>query len=84
MHIRENLINYLKDEEYVICFYSNKVYIYKYKELKRFSDNIIIFNINKYLDIEIKGEDLSIQKITKEEVLIKGSIKIIEKNEVNE
>lgn len=84
MHIRENLINYLKDEECVICFYSNKVYIYKYKELKGFSDNIIIFNINKYLDIEIKGEGLSIQKITKEEVLIKGNIKIIEKNEVNE
>ena len=84
MHIRDNLINYLKDEEYVICFYNNMVYIYKYGEIKSFSDSKISFSINRKLIININGKNLSIQKITREEVLVKGNIDIIEKNEVND
>ncbi len=84
LHIRDNIINYLYDKNYVICFYDNNLYIYKYGNLKKFLDNKVCFEISNDLEITIKGINLSISKITKEEVLLSGTINSIEKNEFHE
>ena len=79
MNIRTNIIEYLKDEKYVICFYDDKIYIHKYGTLKNFTNNMIHLEISNDLEITIKGSDLTIKKITEEELLINGFICSIEK-----
>jgi len=83
MNIRNNIINYLCDNDYVISLYDNFLYIYKYNYLGSFNDKIIDIKVKNRL-ITIKGEELSITKITKEEILIKGNIKSLEMMMINE
>lgn len=77
MNIRNNIMNYLLDRDYVICTYENYVYIYKYESLENFSDERITLGL-KTKKITIKGTDLTIVKITKDEISIKGCISAIE------
>lgn len=77
MNIKNNIIDYLFDNDYVICTYDNYVYIYKYEYLERFNDKNINLKVKSKL-ISIKGNDLIIVKITKCELLIKGTIKSVE------
>ena len=77
MNIRDNITNYLFDKDYLICIYENNIYIFNYKYLERFGASRISVRINdKY--INISGNNLSIIKITKEEMLIKGNVQGLE------
>jgi sporulation protein YqfC len=77
MNIKNNIINYLYDRENVVCMYDNFIYIYDFKYLDSFSSAKIIVKL-KEKEISIMGNDLSIVRITKEELLIKGTIKSLE------
>jgi sporulation protein YqfC len=77
MNIKNNIINYLYDRENIVCMYDNFIYIYDFKYLESFNDTKIIVKL-KDKEISIIGNDLSIIRITKEELLIKGTIKSIE------
>ena len=70
--------NYLKTEEYYIILYSNYVYIFKYKEIIKFTDKYISLRL-KNLILNISGYDLLITKMEKNELLIKGNINNLEK-----
>ena len=70
--------NYLRGEEYYIILYSNYVYIFNYKEIKKFTDKYISLELDK-LRINIFGTDLLITKMEKSELLIKGNIFKVEK-----
>lgn len=70
--------NYLRNEEHYIIIYSNYVYIYNYKEIKKFTDKYISLELNK-LRVDIHGNDLLITKMESRELLIKGYIKNVEK-----
>ena len=70
--------NYLKNEDYYLIFYSNYVYIYNYKEIKKFTDKYISLELNK-MKIDIHGFDLLITKMESNELLIKGNILKVEK-----
>ena len=70
--------NYLRNEEHYIIIYSNYVYIYNYKEIKKFTDKYISLELNK-LRVDIYGNDLLITKMESRELLIKGYIKNVEK-----
>lgn len=83
MNIRNNIINYLCDNDYVISIYDNFLYIYKYSYLGGFNDKIIDIKVKNRI-ITVKGQELSITKITKEEILIKGTIKSLEMMMLNE
>jgi sporulation protein YqfC len=77
MNIRENLVNYLYDKDYIISLYDDYVYIFNYQYLDMFSDTkVVVRLLNK--TIKINGNKLLIVKITKEELLIRGSIKNLE------
>ena len=82
MHIRNNIINYLCDEDYAICFYDNRVYIYKYDKINMVRNDEIVVEITGSLYITIRGENLSFNKVTKKELLITGEIYSIEKKEL--
>lgn len=77
MNIKNNIINYLFDRDYVISIYDNYIYVFNYKYLDGFNENDIKIKLVDRTLI-IKGTSLSIVKITKEEVLIKGKIEKIE------
>ncbi len=74
----EILKNYLKKEQYYIIVYSNYIYIYKYLDIIKFTEKFISLKLNKMI-INIYGDDMLITKLEKEELLIKGKIKKLEK-----
>ena len=74
----EILKNYLKKEQYYIILYSNYIYIYKYLDILKFTEKFISLKLNKMI-INIYGDDMLITKLEKEELLIKGQIKKLEK-----
>lgn len=73
MNIRNNIIDYLYDKENIIAMYDNSIYIFNFLFLNEFSDNSIIISF-KDRKINIRGSNLRIVKVTKEELLIKGRI----------
>ena len=77
LNIRNNIKNYLFDKDYIVCTYEDYVYIFNYVYLNCFNDKRIIVRIPKK-QLIVNGKNLSIIKITKEEILIKGAIKGID------
>jgi len=77
LNIKNNIVNYLYDRDYVICTYENNVYIFNYNYLESFNDKKIVLKVSNK-KVSINGINLIIKKITKEEMLIQGSIKSIE------
>lgn len=71
MNIVENIKNYLNDKNYAICLYNNYLYIFKYDFLNTFSNQTIdvVIENRKYL---IYGNNISLIKMTSEELLFKG------------
>ncbi len=80
MNIRNNIINYLYDKDYIITMYENSLYIFNYKRLFDFNDTKITVTLNDR-GISIHGKNLSIVKMTKDELLINGTISKIEVND---
>ena len=77
MNIKNNIINYLFDQDYVISLYDEFIYFFNYKYLESFSDKIVSLKVENRF-VTIRGDNLTIIRITKEELLIKGNIKNIE------
>lgn len=75
--INNNLNRYLMDTESKIIFKDNYLNIINYREIKDFTSNQIIVQIDKKI-VTIKGENLVVSKMQDNEVLITGIIKIIE------
>lgn len=73
MNIKDNIVNYLYDREYLVALYENFVYIFNYKYLDSFDEKRIVVEVQKRT-ITIEGEHLLIVKMTKEELLIRGKI----------
>lgn len=64
-----NLISYVKDNDYLIGIYNNKIYIYNYKKIINIDNNYIKIDLG-IKKIKIKGKNLSIKKLENHEVLI--------------
>lgn len=77
MNIKNNIINYLYDRDYIVCLYDNCVYIFNYAHLDLFNDTKIVVSLKNKV-ITLKGNNMLIGRITKEELLIKGDISGIE------
>jgi len=77
MNIKNNIINYLYDKDYILTLYDNFLYIFNYKYLESFNDKKIDVSLMDR-KISIIGLELLIMKMTKEELLIKGNIEKLE------
>ena len=64
-----SLINYVKDNDYLIGIYNNKVYIYNYKKIINIDNNYIKIDLGSKI-IKIKGKNLSVKKLESNEILI--------------
>ena len=73
LHFREYFNNYLFDLEDFITIYENHLHVFNYQKLNKLSDTeIILKQENK--SIIIAGNNLKIKQMTKQELLIIGSI----------
>lgn len=79
LHLKENLINFLYDLDYFITIYDNYIHIFNYKELISLSDTKIVLKMPNFT-LEIKGNNLFITKMLKNELLIKGNILLVGKS----
>lgn len=77
--IFDALANYLYDKKFFIAFFDDNLYIYKYKEVVFLSTNKIIIEFELF-NMQITGNDLIIIKMNNEELMIKGQINEIKKN----
>ena len=77
MNIHNQIKNYILENQFKIIYEDDKVDIVNYQNMGHFDDNKVIVYYDKGI-IEIKGKNLIIKKLIKDEVLIKGSIEKIE------
>lgn len=73
MNIRNNIVDYLYDKEYIITMYDDAIYIFNFLYLNDFSDSRVTVSLRDRI-LKITGSNLTITKITKEELLVKGKI----------
>ena len=73
LHFRENFKNFLFDLEDFITIYENHLHVFNYKKLNKLSESEIVLSFNKML-VTINGVNLKIKQMTKQELLINGSI----------
>lgn len=77
MKYLRKLHNYLNEEEIKITFYQKKLNIENYIKVNDFSNKEISIQYENGL-ILVKGENLVITRMLKDEILISGDIKNIE------
>lgn len=73
MRIFDNIKNFLYDQDYFISFFNDNVHIFNYLELRSFTDNEIILNMNSF-KLSISGKNLKITKMENKELIINGEI----------
>lgn len=74
-----DLRNYILETDFQINYIKEKVNIVNYQSIDHFDENTIMIRYNGGV-VKIKGQDLTIAKLLKDEVLISGKIKGIELN----
>ena len=77
MNLVNNLRNIILEEQFKINYIKNKLGIINYIDISHFDNNKIIIKY-KEGNILIGGENLVVSKLTKDEILIEGSIEKIE------
>lgn len=80
MHIYNTIKNFLYDKNYYIAQYDNKIYCCNIKKIIFLSKEKVTLKLeNKKIDIN--GDNLIVEKLTKEEILITGNIKDVRRYE---
>ena len=77
MKILNNFKEYINEEKCKIVIFEDKLYVSHYIDIKSFDSNKFILELpNK--NIILEGKNISIRKLTKDEILISGYIIKIE------
>ena len=69
--------NYIKDTEFRLTLFKDRVYVANYKKLLNLSDDKISFKVNNGR-ITILGNNLVLKKLLDKEILVRGNIFSIE------
>lgn len=77
MKIINNFKEYINEDKCKIVIFDNKIYVSHYIDIKSFDTNKFVLEIPEKI-IELNGMNISIQKLTKSEILISGKIDKIE------
>ena len=81
LHFKDNFKNFLYDLNNFITIYDNHLHIFNYLKLNKLSECEIVIVLDKY-EVNIKGNNLNIKQMTKQELLITGIILEIKFNYV--
>jgi len=77
LHFKDSLRNFLFDLDNFITIYDNTFHVFNYKKLEKLSEDEIIIHLENKV-INIKGSNMKIKQMTKQELLIKGIILKVE------
>lgn len=69
--------NFLDDKNSKLLIFNNNIYISNYINIKSFDSNKFIVSIDKK-EVILNGKNITIKKLTKEEILISGDVENIE------
>lgn len=73
MKIVDNIKTFLYDQNYFVSFFNNNVHIFNYLDLRSFTEDEIVLNMDGFL-LAVKGKDLKITKMENREIIINGDI----------
>lgn len=77
IHFKDTFKNFLYDLDNFITIYENHLHVFNYQKLNKLSDTEIVLTIlNK--EVTIKGNNLKIKQMTKQELLITGEFLKVE------
>lgn len=76
----KNLLNYVKDDDYLIGIYKGKIYIHNYINIISINKNNAKIKLKKG-NIIISGDDLFLNKIESSALLLTGTLKEIKIDE---
>ncbi len=79
LNFRDSFKSFLYDLENFITIYENHLHVFNYKKLNKLSDKEIIISLEGK-KIIITGNNLKIKQMTKQELLINGTIMKVEFN----
>ncbi|MEG2457504.1 MAG: YabP/YqfC family sporulation protein [Bacilli bacterium] len=74
----KTLIDYVKEDDYLISVFKNKIHVFGVYTIIDYTSSNIILKLNNEI-IKIYGTDLIINKYEKKEILITGIFKRMEK-----
>jgi len=77
LHFKESFKNFLFDLENFITIYENTLHVFNYEKLNKLSETEIIIKIKNKL-LKIEGINLKIKQMTKQELLVNGTILKVE------
>lgn len=77
LHFKESFKNFLFDLENFITIYENTLHVFNYEKLNKLSETEIIIKIQNKL-LKIEGINLKIKQMTKQELLVNGTILKVE------
>lgn len=74
MHLYKTIKNFLFDQDYFIDMWSNNIHLYGFLDILTLQENKVCFHLEKF-DVELIGEDFRVLKLTKNEILLSGTLK---------
>lgn len=77
LYFKESIKNFLFDLNNFITVYDNFLHIFNYEKLVKLSEKEIIVNLDNK-KVKIEGFDLLVEKMNKQELLIRGTILKVE------
>ena len=77
MNILSSIKDYINDNNNTITIFNNYIYISNYKDIKSFDSHKFIIELNDK-SINLIGKNITVKKLTKEEILISGNVSNIE------
>lgn len=77
MNILGTFKDYINDNKHTIMILNDYIYISNYEDIKSFDSNKFTIKVKEKL-INLIGKNITVKKLTKEEILIRGNITDIE------
>ena len=74
MHIYKTIKNFLLDQDYYIDLWQKNIHIYGFSKIEILQENRALFLIEEF-KLEVLGQDFRVLKLTKNEILLQGTIK---------
>jgi hypothetical protein len=71
MHLYKTIENFLLDFDYYINIYENKIHIFNFIDILKLNEQEIRLSIKDFI-LEINGNNFTVKKLEKKEILIEG------------
>ncbi len=73
MHLYKTIKNFLYDQDYFIDLWKDCIHVYGIVDMDTLKESKIVLTLEKF-KIQLLGENFRVLKLTKNEILIQGSI----------